>query len=166
MKAAVWVLGPLLAVAFGVAYVRGGFPLIGQALKRGATESWALVPLLLVVFVLTGFVQELLPRELVAKWLSDEAGARGLGVAWLAGALTPGGGPIGLPLAAALLKSGAGLGVVVTYVTSMSLLSFVRIPMELGIYGTKVTVIRVLSTVILPPIAGLIAQGIGGLLMR
>lgn len=53
-----------------------------------------------------------------------------------------------------------------TYVTSMSLLSFVRIPMELGIYGTKVTVIRVLSTVILPPIAGLIAQGIGGLLMR
>lgn len=100
MKAAVWVLGPLLAVAFGVAYVRGGFPLIGQALKRGATESWALVPLLLVVFVLTGFVQELLPRELVAKWLSDEAGARGLGVAWLAGALTPGGGPIGLPLAA------------------------------------------------------------------
>jgi len=118
-----------------------------------------------VVFILTGFVQVLLPRELVANWLSADSGWRGLGIAWVAGALTPGGGPIGLPLAAALFRSGAGLGVVVTYLTSMSLLSFIRIPMEVAIYGGKLTALRVAASVLAPPLVGLLAQAAGPTLL-
>ena len=64
-----------------------------------------LAPLLVVVFLLTGFVEVLLPRAVVGAWLSDAAGARSILVGWGAGALTPGGGPVGLPLAAALLEA-------------------------------------------------------------
>jgi hypothetical protein len=140
----------LLVVAHGSLCVwKGGGALLADGLRAGGRGALQLVPLLAAVFLL------------VAAWLSDAAGARGLVVAWVAGALTPGGGPVGLPLAAALMRSGAGIGVVVTYVTSMSLLSFVRVPLELGTYGEQLTVLRVLSCVLLPPIAGVVARLLG-----
>lgn len=161
MRAAAILMVLIAVLLGGLCYSRGGAALVLTGLKGGGRGMLQLLPLLLVVFVLTGLVEVLLPRSTVAAWLSDSSGVRGLGLAWLAGALTPGGGPIGLPLAAALLRSGAGLGVLVTYLTSMSLLSFVRLPMEIGIYGLRLTVLRVVSSLFLPLVAGSIAQLIG-----
>jgi uncharacterized membrane protein YraQ (UPF0718 family) len=164
MKAATVVM-VLLVVGLGAFCVwKGGVSLLGEGLRASGRGALQLVPLLAVVFLLAGLVEVLLPREMVAAWLSDAAGLRGILVAWVAGALTPGGGPVGLPLAAALLRSGAGIGVVVTYVTSMSLLSFVRVPLELGIYGERLTLFRMLSCILLPPIAGALARLLGALL--
>jgi len=165
MKAAAIVMGVLLLGVMGLAAWKGGWPLVAEGLKRGGKEGVILLPLLVVVFMLTGLVQVLLPRDLVAHWLSDEAGWRGIGVAWVAGALTPGGGPIGMPLAAALVRSGAGLGVVVTYLTSLSMLSFIRLPLEVAMYGGRLTGLRLLASLALPPLAGLLAHALGPLLM-
>lgn len=165
MKAAALIMGVLLLGLVGLAAWRGGWPLVSEGLKQGGRESVKLLPLLAVVLLLTGFVQVLLPREWVANWLSDEAGWRGIGVAWVAGALTPGGGPIGMSLAAALVRSGAGLGVVVTYLTSLSMLSFIRLPMEIALYGGRLTGLRLLASLMLPPVAGLLAQALGPYLM-
>jgi len=145
-----------LVVVLGAICVRKG--LLADGLRAGGRGALQLAPLFVVVFLLAGFAEVLVPRELVARWLSDESGVRGLLVAWVAGAVTPGGGPVGLPLAAALMRAGAGAGVLVTYVTSMSLLSFVRVPLELGTYGPRLTALRVLSCAVLPLVAGGIAQ--------
>jgi uncharacterized membrane protein YraQ (UPF0718 family) len=155
------VLGLLAAGVIALAAWRGGWPLVAEGFRRGGKETMVLLPLLVVVLILTGFVHVLLPREVVARWLSADAGWRGLVIAWIAGAVTPGGGPVGIPLAAALVKSGAGLGVVVTYLTSLSLLSFIRLPLELGIYGGRLTLLRVLVSLPLPPLTGLLAHLIG-----
>ncbi len=158
MRLAAVVMAALVVTLAALTYARGGNRLVLEGLHASGRSMLSLLPILLVVFVLTGFVEVLLPRELVARWLSDEAGPRGLAVALVAGALTPGGGPVGLPLAAALLRAGAGVGVLVTYLTSMSLLSFVRVPMELGIYGARLTALRMASSLVLPLIAGGLAQ--------
>ena len=158
MKIAAAAMAALVAVLGVLCWARGGAALFGEGLRAGGRGAVQLVPLLVVVFLLAGFAEVLLPRDTVAAWLSDAAGVRGLVVAWIAGALTPGGGPVGLPLAAALMRSGAGVGVLVTYVTSMSLLSFVRVPLELGIYGTRLTVLRLASSIVLPLLAGIVAQ--------
>jgi len=149
----------LLVIALGaICLWKGGVALLGDGLRAGGKGALQLVPLLAVVFLLAGFAEVLLPRATIAAWLSDAAGLRGLLIAWVAGALTPGGGPVGLPLAAALMRSGAGVGVLVTYVTSMSLLSFVRVPLELGTYGPRLTALRIASSLVLPLIAGFTAQ--------
>jgi len=153
------------AVALGAYCLwKGGWPLFTDGLRAGGRATLPLVPMLVVVFLLAGFAEVLVPRELVARWLSDASGPRGLLIAWVAGVITPGGGPVGLPIAAALIRAGAGVGVIVTYVTSMSLLSFVRLPLEVGIYGPRITAFRVASCVVLPLVAGVIAQVIALLL--
>ena len=76
----------------------------------------------------------------------------------IAGALTPGGPYVSFPIVASLYKAGAGVGTVVAYVTAWSLWAVGRLPLEISLIGPKFTLIRFLSTLIFPPLAGLIAR--------
>ena len=158
MKIAALVMAVLVVVLGAMCWARGGSAMFIEGLRAGGRGGAKLLPLLVVVFLLAGFVEVLLPREIVAKWLSERSGIRGLGIAMVLGALTPGGGPVGLPLAATQMRQGAGIGVLVTYLTSMSLLSFVRVPLEIGTYGTRLTAIRIASSFWVPIVAGYVAQ--------
>ena len=131
-------------------------------LSLGFKTTWEQVlrfmPVLIVALLLAGFTEVLLPAGLVEKWLSDSAGFKGIAVAWAAGALTPGGSLVGMPLIVALYQAGVGIGVLVTYMTSLALMSLVRLPLELTFYGWRLTALRMFVSVFLPPIAGLLAQ--------
>ena len=76
----------------------------------------------------------------------------------MAGILTPGGSIIGLPLVATMYKAGVGVSVLVTYATSFVLLSVLRIPLEVGFYGWRLTGIRVAVSLFLPLVAGVTTQ--------
>jgi len=105
-----------------------------------------------------GLVDALLPKDLVETWLTDASGFKGLGIAWIAGVLTPGGSIIGMPLAAGLAKAGVGPAVLVTYLTSLAVLSVIRVPLEIGFYGWRLMLLRVLASIVLPLAAGLMAR--------
>lgn len=107
-----------------------------------------------MAIIMAAFVETILPQDFVKNWLSEESGLRGILLAWGAGIITPGGGIVGMPLVATLYKAGASLPVLMTYLTSLVTLSFIRIPIEAGFYGWKITLLRVGVSLILPLIAG------------
>ena len=116
------------------------------------------LPILVIAMLIAGFTETLLPQNLVERWLSDSSGWRGIGLAWLAGVLTPGGSIIGLPIIATLYKAGVGVSVLMTYATSFATLSILRVPLEVGFYGWRLTGVRVVVSLILPIIAGALTQ--------
>ncbi len=59
---------------------------------------------------------------------------------------------------AGLMRAGAGVGTLVAFLTGWAPLAVARLPMEFGILGWKLTLIRFASTFFFPPIAGLIAH--------
>lgn len=128
----------------------------------GWRASWRqllhFLPVLVIAVIISGFTETLLPKNLVESWLSDASGWRGIFLAWLAGILTPGGSLIGLPLIAVLYKAGAGTSVLITYATSFATLSLLKVPLEVGFYGWRLTGLRLLASLILPIIAGVSAQ--------
>ena len=127
-------------------------------LKSALGMTWQIIPLLIFAFIVAGLVQTLIPKEMIASWVGNESGFRGILFGTLAGAVTPGGPYVSLPIAAGLLKAGAGIGTMVAYVTAWSLLSVARLPLEVGIMGWRFTLLHILSVIIFPPIAGLIAN--------
>jgi len=116
------------------------------------------LPLLVFAFIVAGMVQVLLPRERLSKWVGVESGMRGILIGTVAGALTPGGPYVSLPVVAVLLRAGASVGTMVAFLTGWSLWAVNQLPMQIGILGWKFTLIRIASTFFFPPIAGLIAQ--------
>ncbi len=151
MKWALLVFGGLVLILLVLVARAGRWSALGESLGG---QAKTLVPLVLLAVVIAACVEVLVTPEQVAGWLGDDAGWRGVLAGWVAGALTPGGGPIGLPLAGALARRGAALPVVLTYLTSMSLLSLIRMPMEWGLLGPRITATRWAATALLPPLVG------------
>ena len=151
------IMGLLALALVGIGVYRGhGEPVAG--LKSAALLTLQVLPLLLFAFVIAGMIQALLPREQVARWVGAEAGARGIWIGTLVGAVAPGGPYVSLPIAATLVRAGAGAGTLVAFLTAWSLWAVARLPMEVAIIGWRLTLIRFASTFFFPPIAGWIAQ--------
>ena len=151
------VMGVLAAVLLIAGYARGeGQHLEGMRSALGMTVS--VLPLLLFAFVVAGMVQTLVSAENISRWVGAESGMRGIVIGTIAGGLAPGGPYVSLPVAAGLVRSGAGTGTMVAFLTAWSLWAVARLPMEVGVLGWRLTLARIVSTFFFPPIAGLIAQ--------
>lgn len=155
MKGAAILMFVVLVAVLVLAAATGRF----EAGARATMRSAALVgPVLVLAVVIMGFSEALTPQDWVERWLSDASGLRGMGVAWLAGLLTPGGSVVGFPLAAGLFRAGASPAVLVTYLVSMATLNLLRLPMELGTYGLRMTLLRLATCAVLPLLAGGLAR--------
>ena len=150
-------MGALALVLLYIGHSRGEDQHL-TGLRAGLDMTVQVMPLLIAAFVVAGMVQVLVPDELVTEWVGSESGTRGILVGSAAGALAPGGPYVSFPLAAGFLKAGASVGTMVAFVTAWSLWSVHRLPMEVGILGWKFTLVHMASTILFPPIAGLIAH--------
>jgi uncharacterized membrane protein YraQ (UPF0718 family) len=112
----------------------------------------------LIAFLLAGFMQVVIPPELIKHWLGEEAGLKGIFIGSLGGALIPGGPYIAFPVIAAIFKSGAGLGTAVAFVTGWAMWGVITIMFELAIVGHRFTLLRLGLVLIFPPCAGILAS--------
>ena len=147
-------------VALALVWVGYSKGLHADGIKHAFDIAVKVLPLLVFAFIIAGMVQALLPKELLSRWIGAESGLRGIFIGSVAGAFAPGGPYTSLPIAAGLLRSGASVGTMVVFLTGWSLWAVLRFPLEVGIMGWKFTLIRFLSVLIFPPIAGLIAQAL------
>lgn len=159
MKAALALMG-LACLAMVYALWQKGDGAFGQAMSSAGSNALKMLPILALAVFMMGAFEVLLPQDVVQRWLTDAAGFRGIGIAWLAGILTPAGSLVGMPIAAGLFKAGVSASVLVTYLVSLATLSIIRFPLEVGFLGTKLALLRIASCAILPPVAGLIVRAL------
>ena len=165
MKSAIISMLVFTLVLIIMAVIKGPETL-SAGVKASAGQLLKFAPILIIAIIIAGFAETLIPAGFVEKWLSSSSGFKGIFFAWMAGVLTPGGSIVGMPLIAAMYSSGAGAGVLVTYASSMALSSFVKLPLEVAFYGWKFAGIRLAATILLPPVAGLMAYYIEKTVIR
>ncbi len=134
-----------------------------DGLQVAGRTLWRNLPLLLLGFVIAGVVQVLVPREVISRWLGSQAGVQGILIASVAGGLMPGPPYAVFPMAGMMYASGAGLGAVVSFVAAWSLWSVTRLPVEIALIDPKVALVRYGITFLVPPLAGLLANLLAGI---
>lgn len=122
-----------------------------KTLKRNAA-------ILLLAFLIVGFVNVLSPQSLIEKFLGPESGWQGLLLAEVIGMALPGGPYAVFPIIGMIYVSGAGLGPVVTLITSWSMLALLSVTFELPFMGWRFTAVRWAFGLAVPVIAGAIAM--------
>ena len=128
----------------------------------GVTTLLLVAPLVLCAFLIAGLIQVLLTQEKVAYWLGEGSGWRGIFLSCIGGALMPGGPYVYYPIAATLLRAGASLGVLVAFVSAKNVWPVVRLPLEFALLGPRLTVARLLTTFLVPPLLGFLSQALAG----
>jgi uncharacterized membrane protein YraQ (UPF0718 family) len=147
----------LIALAL-LAHAKGGTELLGRALASGGWMLLRYAPVIAVSFLAAGFAEVLISRDWVRDTLGRESGWRGLAIACGAGAITPAGPFVSMPVAMVMLRSGATSGPVVAYLTAWSLLSLHRlVAWEIPILGGPFATLRYVVSLALPLLAGIAA---------
>lgn len=145
-----------LAVA---AWARGGPALVREGLSHGGGLLLQSAALLALSFLAAGLAEVLIPRDWIPTALGADSGLRGIAIATAVGVLTPSGPFVAIPIAAALERSGAGLGPLVAYVSGWGLLALHRlVAWEIPILGSQLALTRWAVCLALPLLAGLLAR--------
>lgn len=147
----------MLAAGLGVlAYTRPG-----ELHRTGAALAWKhslqILPRVVMAVMTAGFLGELLPEDMIAAWLGDESGMQGVLIASVIGGFVPGGPVLSFPIAAALMKTGAGWPQLTAFLVAWSVFAIHRvIAFEIPLMGWRFSLLRFLSSLVLPPLAGLL----------
>ncbi len=154
----------LLALLLGLAYLtyaRGGTELVSAGFREGADLVIRFAPVILISFLAAGFAERLIPEEWVRERLGASSGLTGILLGSGAGVIPPGGPFVSMPIAAVMIRSGAGAGPVVAFLAAWSLLSVHRlVAWEIPILGWRFAALRYGACIVLPVVAGLLARAI------
>ena len=116
-------------------------------------------PKMASALLLAAYIQLLVPRDVVARYLGDKSGAKGVALATGVGLVTPGGPMTSFPIVSALYQAGTGRAALIAYLTAWSTLGFQRILVwEIPLLGTEFAIIRELASLPLAAVAALISS--------
>ena len=115
----------------------------GDAVRAALRDDIRVFTLLVVfvpsVLLLASFVEVMLPKSAVERWLGVGSGFKGIVVSSLAGMFTPGGPFLAFPLVLALYRAGADWAPLIAYVTAWSMNSVARVWRTLSSKGCAMT---------------------------
>ncbi|MGD9761550.1 MAG: permease [Candidatus Izemoplasmatales bacterium] len=100
------------------------------------------LPSLLGVLGIVGLILGLLPPETISKLIGSEAGFLSTIIASILGAVTLIPSLIAFPLAGSLLRAGATITTISVFVTTLVMVGFVTMPLEIKILGKKFALLR------------------------
>ncbi len=158
-KSIIFLIAMTVALIVAAYLRRGDFTLVGEGFSSGWKMGYQILPLLVIAFTMAGMVQVVIPTELTAKWIGAESGARGLLLASVLGAITPGGPMTSFPIVAALRKAGADIAPISAFLFSWSIVGVHRIIIwEMPLMGPKFAFSRLAAGILFPPLLGLLTR--------
>jgi uncharacterized membrane protein YraQ (UPF0718 family) len=113
-----------------------------MALKKAWKSFENILPQFLSILMIIGIMLAILSPQTISKLIGTESGLIGVIISGIIGAITLVPGFIAFPLAAALLKNGAGFMQIAMFLSTLMMVGIVTIPVEVKYFGKKATFIR------------------------
>lgn len=132
-----------------------------MALKKALMKGLNLAPQIIMIIVVIGFIFAFIPPDLIRNYLGGEFNLLQVVVSAAFGAVMMIPSLIALPLAGSLIEGGASYTPVAAFITTLTMVGFVTIPIELKELGKKITIYRNVLALIF---AIIIAALIGGIM--
>ncbi|HCY39828.1 MAG TPA: hypothetical protein DHV48_00450 [Prolixibacteraceae bacterium] len=113
-----------------------------KGIKKGLTMFMNLLPVLLLMLAFISIVLFLVPNELLIRYMGQDAGIEGWVMAALLGSVALIPGFIAYPLCGVLIKSGVAYTTIAVFITILTMVGLVTLPLEAKFFGWKTSIIR------------------------
>jgi uncharacterized membrane protein YraQ (UPF0718 family) len=130
-----------VVVLFGISAVKDRSK-TKKALLKGLKALENIMPQLITVLILIAIMLTVLDAETISRFLGAGTGALGVAIAGVLGAITLIPGFVAFPLAGELLRNGAGVMQIATFVSSLMMVGIVTLPMEISYFGKRTAILR------------------------
>jgi uncharacterized membrane protein YraQ (UPF0718 family) len=113
-----------------------------KSLKMALRSFFKILPTVLIIIIIIGLILGFLPPEKISYILGETSGPLGVVFAALLGSLLHIPSLISFPLAASLLEVGASITVAAVFITTLTMIGTVTLPMEMKMLGKKFALLR------------------------
>ena len=112
------------------------------ALMKALKSFENIMPQFLAILIIIGLSLSFLSPETIGIFIGEKSGLLGMAGAALIGSITLVPGFVAFPLAAALLKNGAGYMQIAAFVSTLMMVGVVTLPLEIKTFGKRAAIIR------------------------
>jgi uncharacterized membrane protein YraQ (UPF0718 family) len=113
-----------------------------KAVKIAFKKGLSLAPIMLIIIALIGLLLAFFPPELIKTYLGGDMNAIQVILSAVVGAIVMIPSLIALPLCGSLVDAGASYTPIAAFITTLTMVGFVTLPLELKELGKKVTILR------------------------
>ena len=113
-----------------------------KALKKAWKAFENILPEFLVVILMVGILLAVIDPEMISKIIGADSGMYGVVLAAVVGAVTLITGFVAFPMAAMLLKEGAGYMQIGAFISTLMMVGVVTLPVEIKYFGKKLAIYR------------------------
>jgi len=113
-----------------------------QSLKVGVKSFIRILPVVLIIIVLIGLLLGFVPPDEISRIVGEQSGFAGILIIALMGAIMNIPALISFPLAASLIKSGASIAAAAAFITTLTMVGTVTLPLEIKELGRKMALLR------------------------
>ncbi len=113
-----------------------------QSLGVAVKSLIRILPTVLTIIVVIGLLLAFIPTDQISRFIGDQSGFGGLLAITALGAVLHIPALLSFPLAASLLQSGAGVAAVAAFITSLTMIGVVTLPLEIKELGKRIAFLR------------------------
>ncbi|WP_457549337.1 permease [Archaeoglobus sp.] len=113
-----------------------------RALMIALKSFVRILPMVVAIVILIGLLLGFVPKSVISETVGEQAGYKGIIVVAILGAIMHIPSIISFPLASSLLKSGASVTAVAVFITTLTMIGIVTLPLEIRELGKKMALLR------------------------
>lgn len=113
-----------------------------ESLKRGLFSFVRILPTVLTIVVIIGLLLGFVPPETLRQFVGDQSGVGGLFLTGTLGSVLHIPAIVAFPLAASFQEMGASVSIVAVFVTTLTMIGVVTLPLEVRELGWRFAALR------------------------
>ena len=113
-----------------------------KSLKMAGKSFFKILPMIFIIVIIIGLLLGFVPPSQISRFIGEQSGIGGVFLIGVVGALMHIPALLSFPLAASLLVSGASVTAVAVFITTLTMIGTITLPLEIKELGMKMALLR------------------------
>ena len=113
-----------------------------RSLKMAGKSFIKILPMVFIIIIVIGLLLGFVPPSQISRFVGEQSGIGGVLLIGVAGALMHIPALISFPLAASLLEGGASITAIAAFITTLTMIGTITLPLEIKELGKKMALLR------------------------
>ena len=113
-----------------------------KSLKIAGKSFIKMLPMVFIIIIIIGLLLGFVPPDQISRFVGEQSGFGGMLLVGAVGALMHIPALLSFPLAASLIEDGASVGAVAAFITTLTMIGTITLPLEIKELGKKMAVLR------------------------